>query len=247
MTEVCKLLSAIVTAFFRFLLIKLTSSSSTSYSLSQDPPGEATPAGTAPSRNTNPQQSIDEHWKMFKDSVLQSLELCIPAEDHKPNHPWISQQTWQPIEQRTEAKRQQSTEEEQRLHKAIRACSDKQQRLKDRLAESEATIDAGDRWRWIKRMGSDYKPRTVTLNGPDGKSTSFSKLADTFAKHLAEVQWALPSGEYTGPTHRLTNDSPVNLQSITMDEFSESVKAGGRTASHRRLSNGSRQTAEPRC
>ena len=58
--------------------------------------------------------------------------------------------------------------------------------------------DARDKWRWIKRIRSDYKPRTVNLNGPDGKPTSFSKQADTFAKHLAEVQWARTQDPPTG-------------------------------------------------
>ena len=52
-------------------------------------------------------------------------------------------------------------------------------------AQSEDTTDARDKWRWIKRIRSDYKPRAVTLTGPDGKPTvSCSKQADTFAKHI---------------------------------------------------------------
>ncbi|CAE7203479.1 unnamed protein product [Symbiodinium sp. CCMP2456] len=66
-------------------------------------------------------------------------------------------ETWELIEKRTEARRTQNAEE-QKLRRAIRSQArlDKQQRLKDRLAESEATIDASDEWRWIKRIRADY-------------------------------------------------------------------------------------------
>ena len=105
------------------------------------------------------------------------MERCIPSQDHRPKHTWISQQTWELTECLTAARKRQGREEEQRLHKSIRSQArlDKQQWLKERLKESEETIDARDKRRWIKRIRSDYKPHTVTLNGPDGKPTSFSK------------------------------------------------------------------------
>ena len=99
------------------------------------------------------------------------MEHCIPTQDHRPKHPRISQQIWELIERRTEARKRQDREETNDF--ASRSA-----------AESEDTIDARDKWRWIKRIRSDYKPRTVTLSGPDGKPTSFRKQADTFAKHL---------------------------------------------------------------
>ena len=67
------------------------------------------------------QQSIDERWQQFRNTALQSMEHCIPSQDHRPKPPWISQQTWELIERRTAARKRRDREEEQRLHKSIRS------------------------------------------------------------------------------------------------------------------------------
>ena len=56
------------------------------------------------------------------------------------------------------------------LHKDIRkqARKDKTQWPKDRLAESEATLDPRQKWKWIKRVRSDYKPRPVSTRDSQG-------------------------------------------------------------------------------
>ena len=70
--------------------------------------------------------------------------------------------------------------------------------LKDRLAESEETVDARMKWKWIKRVRSEYKQRPVSLKNHKGKPTSCSKQAQTFAEHLSHQQWAPPQHHYTG-------------------------------------------------
>ena len=59
---------------------------------------------------------------------------------------------------------------EAQLHKDIRkqARKDKTQWPKDRLAESEATLDPRQKWKWIKRVRSDYKPRPVSTRDSQG-------------------------------------------------------------------------------
>ena len=44
------------------------------------------------------------------------------------------------------------------------------------------------------------------------------------------MQWAQPAGDYTGPTHRVADDSPVNMEPITLEELAKVLKG---MASHK--------------
>ena len=118
----------------------------------------------------------------------------IPTTTSFPKHPWITQATWQLLQQRSAARLSQRYDLEAQLHKDIRkqARKDKTQWLKDRLAESEATLDPRQKWKWIKRVRSDYKPRPVSIRDSQGKPTSLSQQAQTFAEYLRDSHWAAP-------------------------------------------------------
>ena len=105
---------------------------------------------------------------------------------------------WALVQDRGNAQEKGDKEEEGRLHKEVRKQSnrDKTQWLKDGLAESEQALDAQQKWKWIKTIRSDRKPRPLSILGRDGKPTSRSKQAHAFAEHLAHSQW----GPWPSPT-----------------------------------------------
>ena len=116
---------------------------------------------------------------------------------------------------------------EAQLHKDIRkqARKDKTQWLKDRLAESEATLDPRQKWKWIKRVRSDYKPRPVSIRDSQGKPTSPSQQAQTFAEYLRDSHWAAPPTPYTGPTDPIHPAAAVDLTPITAAELKAALRA----------------------
>ena len=112
------------------------------------------------------------------------------------------------------------------LHKDIRkqARKDKTQWLKGRLAESEATLDPRQKWHWIKRVPSDYKPRPVSIRESQGRPTSQTQQAQTFAEYLRDSHWAAPAAPYSGPTDPIHPTAPVDPNPITIEELQAAIK-----------------------
>ena len=154
-----------------------------------------------------------EHWQQLQTTVAAAISDHIPTTTSFPKHPWITQATWQLIQQRSAARLSQRHDLEAQLHKDIRkqARKDKTQWLKDRLAESEATLDPRQKWKWIKRVRSDYKPRPVSIRDSQHKPTSLSQQAQTFADYLRDSHWAAPPPPDTGPTSPIHPAAAVDL------------------------------------
>ena len=147
-------------------------------------------------------------------------------EPNPPKQAWIIHNTWDLIQKRSQAREAANTEEETRLNKEVRkqARRDKTQWLKDRLAESEQTMDARVKWKWIKRIRSDYKQRPVSIHNAKGKPVSQSKQAATFAEHLANSQWAPPSRPYTGNRDPIAPQADVDADLFTMEELNAALR-----------------------
>ena len=127
-----------------------------------------------------------EHWQSLQAAAKEAISDHIPNTTSFPKHPWITQSTCQLIQQRSAVRLSQRFDLEAQLHRDIRKQTrkDKTQRLKERLAESEATLDPRQKWKWIKRVRSHYKPRPVSMRDSQGKPTSLSQRAQTFAEYL---------------------------------------------------------------
>ena len=165
-----------------------------------------------------------EHWQHLQTTIAAAISDHIPTTTSFPKHPWITQATWQLIQQRSSARLSQRYDLEAQLHKDIRkqARKDKTQWLKDRLAESEATLDPRQKWKWIKRVRSDYKPRPVSIRDSQGKPTSLSQQAQTFAEYLRD--WAAPPTPYTGPTSPIHPAAAVDLTPFKSSELKATLK-----------------------
>ena len=168
-----------------------------------------------------PANAVDTSWTKLREAVQHTWTTQVPAETATPKQPWITQATWELIQQRSQARAAQDQDLETQLHKDIRAQArrDKVQWLKDRLAESEQTVDARQKWKWIKRIRSDYRPRPVSIHNTQGKPVSQTKQAQTFAQHLADKQWAHPVQGYTGPREPLFDQAEMDTGAFTVEQL----------------------------
>ena len=73
-------------------------------------------------------------------------------------------------------------------------------------------------------MRSDYKPRPVSIRDSQGKPTSLSQQAQTFAEYLRDSHWAAPPPPYTGPTDPIHPAAAVDLTPITSAELKAALK-----------------------
>ena len=73
-------------------------------------------------------------------------------------------------------------------------------------------------------MRSDYKPRPVSIRDSQGKPTSLSQQAQTFAEYLRDSHWAAPPTPYTGPTDPIHPAAAVDLTPITSAELKAALK-----------------------
>ena len=108
---------------------------------------------------------MNNHWLAIREAATQALEEALKEETKVPKQLWITNSTWDLIQQRTQARESGDKATEQDLHKEVgnQARRDKTQWLKDRLAESAQTVDDRMKWKWVKRIRSEYKQCPVSL------------------------------------------------------------------------------------
>ena len=159
-------------------------------------------------------------------AAKEAINDHIPTTTSFPKHLWITEATWQLIQQRSAAGLSQRFDLEPQLHKDIRkqARKDKTLWLKERRAESQAVLDPRQKWKWGKRVRSDYKPRPVSIRDSQGKPTSLSQQAQSFAEYLRDSHWAAPPTPYTGPTDPIHPAAAVDLTPITTAELKAALK-----------------------
>ena len=87
-------------------------------------------------------------------------------------------------------------------------------------------MDARQKWKWIKRIRSDYRPRPV--HNTQGKPVSQTKQAQTFAQHLADKQWAHPVQGYTGPREPLFDQAEMDTGPFTVEELDAALLKASR-------------------
>ena len=89
-------------------------------------------------------------------------------------------------------------------------------------------MDARQKWKWIKRIRSDYRPRPVSIHNTQGKPVSQTKQAQTFAQHLADKQWAQPVQGYTGPRTPLFDTAEMDTGPFTVEELDAALHKASR-------------------
>ena len=132
--------------------------------------------------------------------------------------PWISEGTLNLIELRQAARISNDFEEEARLHKSIRksARADRKQFLED-LAGSRT-------WGALRILRQGAKHSQGRLCDASGNVVSSETRAETFAKYLETVQWAVRPATITDDPP-LFEELPVRSDPITMNELRKAVRA----------------------
>ena len=163
------------------------------------------------------QPTPHSQWNILQHAAQDAISEHIPTTTSSPKHPWITQATWKLIQQRSDARLSQRLELEAQLHKDIRkqARKDKTQWLKARLAESEATLDPRQKWKWIKRIRSDYKPgqfpsATHRANQPanHNKPKSLQNTCETHTGQHHPPPTPVPPTPYTPQPRSTSHPSP---------------------------------------
>ena len=134
-----------------------------------------------------------EQWQSLQAAAKEAINDHIPTTTSFPKHPWITPATWQLIQQRSAAHLSQRYDLEAQLHKDIRkqARKNKTQWLKERLAESEATLDPRQKWKCIKRVRPDYKPRPVSIRDRSHRPHTPVSSSGRHTHHQSRAQSSL--------------------------------------------------------
>ena len=158
---------------------------------------------------------------MLHTTLTDTITNTIPTFTHKPKQPWITNTTWELIEQRNTARQAQNDELEQQLSKQIKkaARTDKTNWLKEQLEHSAQCISAKDKWQWIKRLKQPYTGKSIALKDLNGKLVNTFAQAETFGEYLEQKHWGNPHQHYTGSTLPIHEHSPVNMNPVTLKEL----------------------------
>ena len=142
-----------------------------------------------------------EHWQQLQTTVAAAISDHIPTTTSFPKHPWITQATWQLIQQRSAARLSQRHDLEAQLHKDIRkqARKDKTQWLKDRPSRKRGYS------RPTPKMEVDQES-AVGLQAQAGLNTRLTGQA------------------HTGPTSPIHPAAAVDLTPITSAELKAALK-----------------------
>ena len=68
---------------------------------------------TSPHAETQQQEQLDKQWQTLQRAVQDAVEAHIPKEPHPPKQPWITHNTWELIQQRSQAREDSNAEEAQ--------------------------------------------------------------------------------------------------------------------------------------
>jgi hypothetical protein len=170
--------------------------------------------------------TISNCWSHGKDAMKAASE-CMPQQACTASHPWISHGTLELIEARREARSQNNSSEEKRLHHQI-----KKEAKRDRSRWLNSLLESGD-WKQIRKLRQTRKVNCRRLRNMSGELVESDRWADTMADHLEHVQWRVrPVGAVDGP--KLGEELPVSTRPFTEQEVVEIVtkqrknKASGR-------------------
>ena len=134
----------------------------------------------------------------FVTSMKQAAETAFCRKNRNQIRNYISQHTWQLIENRQRARDNNLTEEEKRLNREItkNAKHDKQQW---KLQKFNDLTDPKECWKQIKHEKSTFTPNYYSMKDIRGNRVPNSEKANAIAEYLHSKQW--------GPKE---NSSPLN-------------------------------------
>ena len=145
-------------------------------------------------------------------------ERQLPKMPLRRRKPWMSQRTLDIINQRHEARRAGNRAEELRLHLEVKkgAKIDKRRWLLGLAGSGE--------WQKLRQLRQGTSHSQGRLAGADGELVESNQRADTFAKYLESVQWAVRPATLT-ELPPIFPELGIPSDPITLKELRKAVRA----------------------
>ena len=156
-------------------------------------------------------KTIESMWRQGEQAALAATSVFpqMPAERKQP---WISQNTLELIDKRTQARLANNTEEEKRLLKEVRkSCK------QDKTSWVENNIANGC-WDAIRAHCRARPRKQGRLQNLEGELVESSGRADTMAEFLEQVQWRVRPTDFLGPT------LPVSEAAFTVQKVGQVMR-----------------------
>ena len=221
---------SVVTAKFRLSLKqrpKIPSSSVTRYHFPSD------------AQKLNFNQWIRSHLPVAEGSSVAALKLSdfvslfkhaaeatLTKQDRSQNHGYLSEHTWQLIQERQISREQNQVMEEKRLNREISrsAKNDRQTWKTQRLGD---LTNPRECWKAIKFEKSNFMPNFYNLKDIRGNRVPNSEKANAIAEYLHEVHWKpndLPIPVDPRKVKIIHQDMNFNVGQLTHGEIESSIR-----------------------
>ena len=151
-------------------------------------------------RNDQKISEVEKQWSELKNTVTAAAENIIGRKRGRKREQWISDHSWELIDQRKEAKRtmlhcqNETTRSEYRqIDKQVKKQTkrDKQNWLDEKIKQAQQAAERNDTrttYRIIKELTNDSKKQNLPIKSKDGKALSTEKeVAERWIEHFNSV------------------------------------------------------------
>ena len=144
--------------------------------------------------NINCTDDVEESWRNLKEGLLETAKQCCRAGNLEGRKPWISDETWQVIEQRKQLKEGPLDEAKYRsLSKNIqkRCRKDKEKFLSNICQEIESHShrnETKDLFQKVKLLAREFKPRNYAIESEHGTVVGDTEaILNVWQKYCTEL------------------------------------------------------------
>ena len=134
--------------------------------------------------------NVDNPAEIFTKILQESAEKTLTEVSAKQNKDYITEKTWELMEQREKAIAQGDKFEADHLNKQIKYAV-KEDKRAAKLEQLKEIDERGYKWEGIKRLKSTFTPKFCKFKDKNGKRIPEKEYAQKAAEYLAGVQWKL--------------------------------------------------------
>ena len=169
---------------------------------------------------TSGSEGIEINNGRFTRAINRAAKECltkIPIEQKKS---YISEETWELIQRKQEARNNGQTQVEKHLTQCVKRQANLDKK-KWRLERLEDWTTPRSKWAGIKAEKKMFTPFFYIMKDIHGRPLTLDKKADAFAEYLEKIHWAQiidQPVEQTNKTLILRHPPPIEAGSITVEE-----------------------------
>jgi len=157
-------------------------------------------------------------WSTACDGMRQAAEANLPSLPKQPNKPWISQDTLDLVDSKRSARARGDWVTEKLLRAKVQKSA-----KQDRAKWLQDLATRGD-WASLRLLRKGRKMQQGRLYNTDGHPVSSEQRADTFAQHLATVQWRVrPVTLVPDVSPAIHPPLPVKADQFSTDELLKAI------------------------